>query len=212
MMIPLHASSVAIDPAQTGRWSAGRVAGSWVLATLGLALLAPLAQAQSWPARPLRMIVPFGAGGASDFVARIIAPRLQDNLGQPVVVENRAGAGGNLGLETAARAAPDGYAVFLGNVGTLAVNPHVFGASLKVDPLRDLAPVGLVSDTTTMLLVHPSLPVRSVKELIAFARARPGENGIFPCGRAPWPTLTSGPSGSRRTKTKITPNGSARSL
>jgi tripartite-type tricarboxylate transporter receptor subunit TctC len=91
------------------------------------------------------------------------------------VVENRAGAGGNLGLELAARASPDGYSIFLGNVGTLAVNPHVFGAALKVDPLRDLAPVGLVSDTTTMLLVHPSLPVRSVKELIAFARARPGQ-------------------------------------
>lgn len=152
-----------------------RRACALALAALGGACLVPAADAQSWPARPVRMVVPFGAGGASDFVARIIAPRLQDTLGQPVVVENRAGAGGNLGLELAARAAPDGYTVFLGNVGTLAVNPHVFGASLKVDPLRDLAPVGLVSDTTTMLLVHPSLPVRSVKELIAFARARPGQ-------------------------------------
>ena len=153
----------------------GRQGAVIALAALGAALSVPPALAQSWPARPVRMIVPFGAGGASDFVARIIAPKLQDTLGQPVVVENRAGAGGNLGLELAARAAPDGYSVFLGNVGTLAVNPHVFGAALKVDPLRDLAPVGLVSDTTTMLLVHPSLPVRSVKELIAFARARPGQ-------------------------------------
>ncbi len=133
------------------------------------------AQGTAFPVKPMRMIVPFGAGGASDFVARVIAPRLADALGQPMVIENRAGAGGNVGMEFAARSAPDGYTVFLGNVGTLAINPHVYGPALKMDPLKEFAPVGLVSETTTMLLVHPSLPVQSVKELLAFVRARPGQ-------------------------------------
>ncbi len=129
----------------------------------------------AWPAKPIRMIVPFGAGGASDFVARVIGPRMADQLGQPVVVENRPGANGNLGMEFVARSAPDAYTIFLGNIGAVAINPHLYGASLKIDPMKDLAPVGLVSETTTMLLVHPSLPVRTSKELVAFIRARPGQ-------------------------------------
>ncbi|MCE2947723.1 MAG: Bug family tripartite tricarboxylate transporter substrate binding protein [bacterium] len=136
----------------------------------GLALAQP-----AWPAKPIRLIVPFGAGGASDFVARVIGPRIADQLGQPVVIENRAGANGNVGMEFVARSTPDGYTTFLGNIGAIAINPHVYGAALKVDPMKDLAPVGLVSETTTMLLVHPSLPVRSSKELVAFIRARPGQ-------------------------------------
>jgi tripartite-type tricarboxylate transporter receptor subunit TctC len=133
-------------------------------------------QAQAaWPAKPIRLIVPFGAGGASDFVARVIGPRMADQLGQPVIIENRAGANGNVGMEFVARSAPDGYTTFLGNIGAIAINPHVYGAALKVDPIKDLAPVGLVSETTTMLLVHPSLPVRSSKELVTFIRARPGQ-------------------------------------
>ena len=145
-------------------------------AALTLVSMPAAVQAQpAWPAKPIRLIVPFGAGGASDFVARVIGPRLAEQLGQPVVIENRAGANGNVGMEFVARAAPDGYTTFLGNIGAIAINPHLYGAALKVDPMKDLAPVGLVSETTTMLLVHPSLPVRNAKELIAFIRARPGE-------------------------------------
>jgi tripartite-type tricarboxylate transporter receptor subunit TctC len=141
-----------------------------------LATMPAIVSAQpAWPAKPLRLIVPFGAGGASDFVARIIGPRLADALGQPMVIENRPGANGNLGMEFVARSAPDGYTTFLGNIGAVAINPHLYGTTLKVDPMKDLAPVGLVSETTTMLLVHPSLPVRSSKELVAFIRARPGQ-------------------------------------
>jgi tripartite-type tricarboxylate transporter receptor subunit TctC len=154
--------------------------GARFTATLVAALVAaavPLAASAqpAWPAKPIRLIVPFGAGGASDFVARVIGPRLSDQLGQPVVIENRAGANGNVGMEFVARSTPDGYTLFLGNIGAVAINPHVYGASLKIDPVKDLAPVGLVSETTTMLLVHPSLPVRSAKELVAFIRARPGQ-------------------------------------
>jgi len=146
------------------------------VASATLASMPVVVHAQpAWPAKPIRLIVPFGAGGASDFVARVIGPRMADQLGQPIVIENRAGANGNVGMEFVARSAPDGYTTFLGNIGAIAINPHVYGASLKVDPIKDLAPVGLVSETTTMLLVHPSLPVRSSKELVAFIRSRPGE-------------------------------------
>jgi len=134
-----------------------------------------LAAQGTYPAKPIRLIVPFGAGGASDFVARVIGPKMAEQLGQSVIIENRAGAGGNVGMEFVARSAPDGYTTFLGNIGALAINPHVYGKLLKTDPLKDLAPVGLVSETTTMLLVHPSLPVRSARELIEFVRARPGQ-------------------------------------
>jgi tripartite-type tricarboxylate transporter receptor subunit TctC len=146
------------------------------LSCIAALAFAGIAHAQtSFPAKPLRMIVPFGVGGASDFVARIIGPRLSDQLGQPIVIENRPGAGGNVGMEAAARSTPDGYTLLLGNVGPLAINPHVYGAALKLDPIRELAAVGLVAETTTLLAVHPSLPVHSVKELVAFLKARPGQ-------------------------------------
>lgn len=127
-----------------------------------------------YPTRPLRVIVPFAPGGASDVVARIIQPHLQELLGQAIVVENRPGAAGNIGMEVAARAAPDGYTLFLGNAGTLAINPTVFERSLRIDPLRDFGPVSLVAETADVFVVHAALPVRSVAEFVAFARANPG--------------------------------------
>ncbi len=130
--------------------------------------------AGDYPTRQIRMILPFGPGGASDFVGRIIATPLSQSLGQQVIVDYRAGAAGNIGMEVAARAAPDGYTIFLGNVGTLAINPHMY-RSLKIDPLKDFAPVTLVVDVPGALVVHPSLPVKSAKELAAFAKARPGQ-------------------------------------
>jgi tripartite-type tricarboxylate transporter receptor subunit TctC len=141
---------------------------------LGGLALPGIARAQAWPNRPVRLIVPFGPGGASDFVARILQPKLGEALGQPMVIENRTGAAGNIGMEAAARAAPDGYTLFLGNVGTLAINPTVFGRSLRTRPTVDFAPITLVADTPDILVVGPGLPVGSVREFVARAKANPG--------------------------------------
>jgi tripartite-type tricarboxylate transporter receptor subunit TctC len=141
-------------------------------------LLGALASARAqgaYPNRPVRVIVPFAPGGASDVAARIIQPHMQELLGQPIVIENRAGAAGNIGMEAAARSAPDGYTLFLGNVGTLAVNPAVFERSLRVDPRRDFAPISLVAETADVLVVNPNVPVRTVAEFVAYVRARPGQ-------------------------------------
>jgi tripartite-type tricarboxylate transporter receptor subunit TctC len=141
-----------------------------------LLLLVPaLAIAQgSYPNRAIRIIVPFAPGGASDFVARIMQPRLGELLGQPIVVENKPGASGNIGVDAAAKSAPDGYSVFLGNVGSIAINPSVF-PNLPVNPLRDLIAVTQVVDVPSMLIAHPSTSFNNVKELIAYAKANPGK-------------------------------------
>src|SRR5688572_11824028 len=110
-----------------------------ILLWLALVPATALAQ-QTYPAKPVRMIIPFAPGGASDFVGRILQPKLSEVLAQPIIIENRAGASGNIGVEAAARSAPDGYTIFLGNVGSIAINPGVF-PKLAVDPLRDLAAV-----------------------------------------------------------------------
>jgi tripartite-type tricarboxylate transporter receptor subunit TctC len=128
----------------------------------------------NYPNRPVRMIVPFAPGGASDFVARIIQPRMVELLGQQVVIENRAGAAGNIGVEIAARANPDGYTFLLGNVGTMAINPNMF-PTFHVKPLRDLYGVTEVVDVPGSLVVHPSLPVKTTKDLIAYLKANPGK-------------------------------------
>ncbi len=120
------------------------------------------------------MIIPFAPGGASDFVGRIMQPRLGELLGQPIVVENRAGASGNIGVETAAKSAPDGYTLFLGNIGTIAVNPAVF-RNLQVNPLTDLVAVTQVVDVPSVLVAHPGFPATNVKEMVAQAKANPGK-------------------------------------
>jgi len=142
---------------------------------LFLFLLFPVAAfAQGYPNRPVRMIIPFAPGGASDFVGRIMQPRLGELLGQPIVVENRAGASGNIGVEAAARSAPDGYTLFLGNIGTIAVNPAVF-TMLPVNPLTDLAAVTQVVDVPSVLVANGAFSAGSVKELVALAKASPGK-------------------------------------
>ncbi len=130
--------------------------------------------ANTFPSRPVRMIVPFAPGGASDFVGRVLQPKLTEVLGQQVVVDNRAGASGNIGVETAAHAAPDGYTFLLGNVGTMAINPSVF-PKFPVRPVRDFICVSTVVDVAGALAVHPSVPVSSLKEFIDYAKARPGK-------------------------------------
>lgn len=143
-----------------------------LLATGGIHAAQPAAD--SYPARPVRMIIPFAPGGASDFAGRILQPKLSEELGQQVVVDNRTGASGNVGVEIAARANPDGYTIFLGNVGTQAINPSIF-PKFPIRPLRDLIGVTLVVDVPGALAVHPSVPATTVKEFIAYAKARPGQ-------------------------------------
>jgi len=137
-------------------------------------VLSSAAVAQDYPSRPVRMIIPFGPGGASDFVARIIAPKMGDALGQQIVIDNRSGAAGNIGVEMAARASADGYTILLGNVGSVAINPSVF-PKFSIRPLRDFTAISMVSDVPGALAIHPSLPAATIKEFIAYAKTRPGQ-------------------------------------
>ena len=141
-----------------------------VFAVLFCAALA--ASAQPYPSRLVRIVVPLPPGGSNDVVARIVAEKLAPALGQPVVVDNRPGASGNIGTELVAKSAPDGHTLFMANTAHV-INPSLF-AKLPYDPIRDFAPIALMSSAHFALVVHPSVPARSVKEFIAVARARPG--------------------------------------
>jgi len=145
------------------------------LAMGGVVLLAPaIPYCQGYPSKPIRIVVPFAPGGNIDITARTIAPGLTEVLGQPVIVENRSGAGGRIGSTLVAKSPPDGYTVLLGAPGTLVSQP-VFHDDIEYQPLRDFVYTSRISLVASALSVHPSLPVRSVKELIAFSKARPGE-------------------------------------
>lgn len=158
-------------------WSSSeiRMANTLWLAMAGTLLLAPaIAYPQAYPSKPIRIVVPFVPGGNIDITARTIAPGLMEVLGQPVIVENRSGAGGRIGSAQVAKSPPDGYTVLLGAPGTLVAQP-VFHDDIEYQPLRDFVYTSRVSLVSSAVVVHPSMPVRSVKELIAFAKARPGE-------------------------------------
>lgn len=141
---------------------------------LSMVVCAPALSAEGYPNRPIRMIVPFAPGGASDFVGRIIQPALAEQLKQTIVVDNRPGAAGNIGVETAARATPDGHNILLGNVGTMAINP-VYYTKFQFKPLVDLIPITQVVDVPGSLVSHPSVPAKTVKELVAHMKANPGK-------------------------------------
>jgi tripartite-type tricarboxylate transporter receptor subunit TctC len=143
-----------------------------ILATLVLYGFASVAAAQAYPQRPVHMIIPFAPGGASDFVGRIISPRLSELLGQQIVIENRAGASGNIGVEAAAKAPADGYNIFLGNVGTIAINPTVL--PLPVNPARDFIAISQVADVPSILIAHTGTPANTVAEFVALGRSKPG--------------------------------------
>jgi tripartite-type tricarboxylate transporter receptor subunit TctC len=148
-----------------------------LLAGSALALAAPMirpASAQAFPSRPIRLVVPFPPGGAVDLSGRLLAEKLPALLGQPVVVENRGGAGGNLGADMVAKAEKDGHTLLLGTATILAANKFLYARSMPFDPLRDLAPVSRISTGTVLLVVNASRPWRSFAELIAAARAAPG--------------------------------------
>src|SRR2546421_4200801 len=141
-----------------------------------LALCAALAAyaAEPYPSRPVKLIVAFTAGGTTDIMARMLAPRLTERFKQPFVIENRPGAGGNLGTEVACRAAPDGYTLIVNTVGPMAVNPTLY-KNLACNPLTELVPIAQISDVPNVLVVHPSLKVTTMEGFIAYAKAHSGQ-------------------------------------
>ena len=149
-----------------------RIAAS-LCATLAASLPCLPAQAQ-YPNKPIRIVVPFAAGGTSDILARAIGPHLTAAWSQPVIVENRTGANGNVGADFVAKSAPDGYTLLLSDVGALAINPSVY-ANMPFDPAKDFSPVVMVSYSPHVLAVHPSVPVSNVRELIALRQGEPGQ-------------------------------------
>lgn len=137
-------------------------------------LAGPLAHAAEWPAKPIAMVVPFPPGSSPDLIARTIAEPLAKSLGQPIVIENRPGAGGNIGTRQVAQAAPDGYSMLFTINGPLVTAPRLYQKTLGYDPLKDLAPVSLVATSPNVLVVNPDLPVNSLQEFVALAKAKPG--------------------------------------
>ena len=146
--------------------SCGLAAALWIV-------IAGAALAQTYPAKPIRMILPFPPGGPTDLLGRAVAQKVSDQLGQQVVADNRPGAGGNLGLELAAKAPPDGHTIVLSSP-LISISPSLY-AKLNYDPVKDLAPISLIAQIQNVLLVHPSVPAKTLKELIALARAAPGK-------------------------------------
>jgi tripartite-type tricarboxylate transporter receptor subunit TctC len=143
------------------------------LLAAALSLCAGGTFAQSYPSKPIRLIVPFTPGGSTDILGRAIGQKLAEALAQQVVIENRPGAGGSIGAEAAARAAPDGYTLLMGHIGTLAVNPSLY-PKLGYDPLKSFVPVAWVARVTNVLVVNPAVPAQSVQELIRLAHDQPG--------------------------------------
>ena len=147
--------------------------GAVVFGAATLMLVPAESRAQAWPAKPVRMIAPFPPGGTSDVIGRVVGAKLQEVLGQNVLVENRAGAGGSLGTEVAARAPADGYTILVGNASPISINPLL--VKYQYETLRDFASIALVARSPQLLVVHPTVPVRNVKELIPFIRANSGK-------------------------------------
>ncbi len=150
------------------RWSRG------ALLCLLLYFSAAKSRADDYPTRPIHVIVPFAPGGATDFAIRLIQSDLSQALGQPIVIDNRAGAAGTVGTELAAQAAPDGYTLLFGNVGTISINPHFF-PELKLKPEHDFIPISLVSETPGIVIASKKFPPNSLTEMVAYAKAHPGK-------------------------------------
>ena len=152
-----------------------------IVASVGLST----AHAQSWPSKPVRIIVPFPPGGTTDIVARSLGVELQKMWGQPVIIENRAGAGGNVGAEAVAKSPNDGYTLLMGTVGTHAINAPLFaqaGNKMPFDPVKDFVPITLAAGVPNVMVVHPKVPVNSVSEFIAYAKANPGKLNMASSG------------------------------
>jgi tripartite-type tricarboxylate transporter receptor subunit TctC len=144
-----------------------------IVGLIGAALCAGVCLAQSFPARPVRMMVPFAPGGGTDILTRVVAPKLGETLGQQIIVDNRPGGGSTIGTEIVAKSPPDGYTLLMVDTG-FTTNPSLY-SKLPYDPVRDFAPVSLLASAPVILIVHPSVPVHTVKEFIALAKAKPGQ-------------------------------------
>jgi len=147
---------------------------AWLVLALAALVAASASWSQTYPAKPVRVIVPYPAGGGADFVTRIVAKTLSENLGQQFFVDNRPGANGNIGADLTAKAPPNGYTLLGVANTTLTINPHLY-RQMPLDMLQDLQPIGTMAGQPNVLIVHPSLPARTVKELVAIARARAGQ-------------------------------------
>ena len=152
------------------------------------ALANAAAFAQAYPSKPIRIIVPFAPGGTSDILARALGPKITDATGQPVIVENKAGANGAVGADFVAKSAPDGYTMLLSDVGALSINPSVY-PNMPFDPVKDFSPIVMISYSPHVLAVHPSVPVSNVSELIAYAKANPGKLNFANSGTGGAPHL-----------------------
>jgi tripartite-type tricarboxylate transporter receptor subunit TctC len=150
------------------------VRGALVIASIVAAAFATPAHAQDYPTRPITLIVPYAAGGGNDVMARIVADKMGAALGQPIVVENRGGAGGSIATRAVAHAPADGYTLGLGGTGTLAIDPSLY-PNVGYDPRKDFAPIGLIATSALVVLVHPSVPAKTIPELIALAKQEPGK-------------------------------------
>jgi tripartite-type tricarboxylate transporter receptor subunit TctC len=144
------------------------------IALLSLVFISCSALAQQYPARPIRILIPFTAGSAADIIARAMEPTLRDKLGQSLVIDNRGGAGGNIAAELTAKSAPDGYTIMMGTIGTHAINYSLY-SKLPFHPIRDFTPIALVGESPNALVINPRVPANSIQELIALAKARPGQ-------------------------------------
>jgi len=144
------------------------------LVAAAVAWLAFPAQAQTWPAKPIRLVVPFAPGGSSSIVARAVGLEMEKTLGQPIVIDNKPGGGGNVAMQEVARAEPDGYTLIIGHIGTLAVNPFMF-ESLPFDTNRDFAPVSLLTKVPSIFVVYAGVPARNLREFVALAKKEPGK-------------------------------------
>jgi tripartite-type tricarboxylate transporter receptor subunit TctC len=151
-----------------------QLSGKTISSAVLLVLLSVTAHAQEYPVKAIRFIAPNLPAGPTDILARLLGQKMSEAFGQPVVIENRAGAGGNIGTELAAKMPPDGYTLVTGNNATFGANPSLY-KKLPFDPIKDFAPIVLVATQPNVLVVHPSLPVKNVKDLIAFAKSRPGQ-------------------------------------
>ena len=169
-------------------WSHVRSALLGLLALAGAAGLCAAEDAASYPTKPIHIIVPFAPGGASDFAIRLIQPGLSQALGQSLVIDNRTGAAGNVGMEVAARAAPDGYTLFFGNVGTISINPHFF-PDLTVQPEHDFIPISIAAETPGILIASTKFPANSLKDMVAYAKAHPGKINYAAAGISTLNTL-----------------------
>ena len=165
-----------------------RSAAFGLLALAGAAGLCAAEDAAGYPTKPIHIIVPFAPGGASDFAIRLIQPGLSQALGQSLVIDNRTGAAGNVGMEVAARAAPDGYTLFFGNVGTISINPHFF-PDLAVKPERDFIPVSIAAETPGILVASTKFPPNSLEDMVAYAKAHPGKINYAAAGISTLNTL-----------------------